>query len=309
MQNLEGKVAVVTGAASGIGYALAEQLAEAGMKVVLSDIQKAQLEKAVKKLQSKGADTIAVWADVSDYDSVIQLAQKTLGHFGKVHILVNNAGIVEDNMDKLWEKSLNDWKWIFNVNFYGAVHGIKAFVPIMLEQNEPAHIINTASEEGLIIVDELPIYTSTKRAIVNFTEALYLQLKDIGAPINVTMLCPGLTATNILKTVGENRPEDLPSESEANPEMEELLKKMDVSLQQGDSPQSVAEQTLEAILNDQLYCITAAKVESAIQYHADCMIRRVNPVTNADGVYCPHCGQEKGCGQGRCNRVSPAWAC
>ncbi len=174
MRDFAGKVAVVTGAASGIGFGLASRFAEEGMRVVLADVEEPALEAAVTRLRERDFDVVGVLTDVSDADSVQALADKTLAHFGKVHVVCNNAG-VGGGFGKIWEASLKDWQWALNVNLWGVIHGVRTFVPIMLEQGEDGHVVNTASIAGL--VPGTRVYSVTKHAVVALSEALYHNLR------------------------------------------------------------------------------------------------------------------------------------
>ncbi|HZU75168.1 MAG TPA: SDR family NAD(P)-dependent oxidoreductase, partial [Dehalococcoidia bacterium] len=149
VRDFEGKVAVVTGAASGIGFGLAERFAQEGMNVVLADVEQQALDEAVQALRRQEHDVIGVLTDVRKAESVEALAQKTLDTYGKVHILCNNAGVAA-GAPNTWDYTLRDWEWVMGVNFYGVVHGVHTFVPIMLKQDEEGHIVNTSSVWGLV---------------------------------------------------------------------------------------------------------------------------------------------------------------
>ncbi len=161
MQELRDKVAVVTGAANGIGFALAKRSMQEGMKVVLADHSEEALKSAEESLKSKGAEILAVKADVTKDSDVNELAAKTISAFGAVHLLCNNAG-VGSGTKKIWEYCVNDWKWVVSVNLYGVIHGIRTFVPIMLRQNTPCHILNTASAAGLFTGVDVGAYKVSK---------------------------------------------------------------------------------------------------------------------------------------------------
>lgn len=169
MKEFKGKVAVITGGANGIGRALAERSAKAGMKVVLADIEEAALAHTQKKILAAGATVMAVKTDVSKLTDVETLARKTLDAFGAVHLVCNNAGVFP--MPKpLWETTLEDWQWCLGVNLWGVIHGIRTFVPLMLKQNTECHMINTASVAGLLSLPYISIYHATKHAVVSITE-------------------------------------------------------------------------------------------------------------------------------------------
>ena len=195
MNDLDGKVAVVTGGASGIGFGLAEAFAAEGMKIVLADIEAAALGVAAQKLRESGADVLDVVIDVSDEDQVVDLATHTYTHFGTAHIVCNNAG-VGGGGGLLWEIPQSRWDWAFGVNFWGVLNGIRAFTPRLIEQQE-GHIINTASIAGLKALPFMSPYTATKHAVVGISEALAVELMMTGSPVKVSVLCPGFIQTRL----------------------------------------------------------------------------------------------------------------
>jgi NAD(P)-dependent dehydrogenase (short-subunit alcohol dehydrogenase family) len=190
MDDLTGKTAVVTGAASGIGYALCEAFVAEGMRVVAADVAADRLEDAARRLeQETGAEVLAVPSDVTRWDDVEGLAARAEEGFGAVHVLCNNAGVQQDGY--AWEFSLDEWQWMLGVNLWGTIHGIKAFVPRMVERGEEAHIVNTASLGALVTFPRISMYTASKAAVIGFSEGLHNDLRDRGAPIGVSVLCPG----------------------------------------------------------------------------------------------------------------------
>jgi NAD(P)-dependent dehydrogenase (short-subunit alcohol dehydrogenase family) len=206
MDQLEDKVAVVTGGGSGIGRAVATQLAGAGMHVVIADIQQDALDATVADLVGRGHRAIGVRTDVSDGDSVEALAEATVAEFGAVHLVHNNAGVGVGG--PVWTHTERDWQWVLGVNLWGVIHGIRAFVPRMLEQGGPAHVVNTASMAGLISVPYLGAYNVSKHGVVTLSETLHRDLGLVGSDIGVSVLCPGLVMTNIFESQ-RNRPEEL----------------------------------------------------------------------------------------------------
>ena len=172
MKDLSKRVAVVTGAASGIGYALAERFADEGMRVVLADVEEKALAMASEKLAARGAAALAVRTDVANPADVQALAEATLARFGAVHVLCNNAGVGGD-VAPVWELPLESWRWVLDVNFWGVVHGVRTFVPIMLRQDGEGHIVNTASMAGHLSLPLLGPYHATKFAVVSLTESLH----------------------------------------------------------------------------------------------------------------------------------------
>jgi NAD(P)-dependent dehydrogenase (short-subunit alcohol dehydrogenase family) len=190
LKSIDGKVAVVTGGAGGIGRAMGEAFCRAGMKVVLADIQPEPLEKTVAELQGDGHDIIGVPTDVTTWDSVAALRDATLSAYGAVHVVCNNAGIGAGAEGPMWEHELRDWEWAIAVNVWGVIHGINAFVPVMLEQDDEGHIVNTSSGNGGIApLPSTPQYSATKAAVVTMTECLYGQLD--GTKVSASVLFPG----------------------------------------------------------------------------------------------------------------------
>ena len=196
MDELRGKVAVVTGGASGIGYALCELFAHEGMQVVMSDVDADRLDAAAQQLDATvGSDVLGVPADVTRWEDVERLAGRAVERFGAVHVLCNNAGVQRDGY--AWEFSLDEWHWILGVNLWGTIHGIKAFLPGMLERGEPAHVVNTASIGGLVAFPRLAMYAAAKAGVIALSETLHNDLRELGAPIGVSVLCPGPTMSSL----------------------------------------------------------------------------------------------------------------
>jgi NAD(P)-dependent dehydrogenase (short-subunit alcohol dehydrogenase family) len=185
MENLQDKVAVITGGASGIGKAVAARAAAEGMKIVVADIEEGPLKEAEADISSTGADVLGVVADVSDAASVRDVRDRALDRFGAVHLVHNNAGIGLGG--PIWEVSEQDWRWILGVNLWGVVHGIATFVPLFIEQGE-GHVVNTASIAGLTTAPFLGPYNATKQAVVAISETLFKDLQAVGAPVGVSVL-------------------------------------------------------------------------------------------------------------------------
>jgi len=193
MDKLEGSVAVVTGGASGIGLALAEGFAAQGMKVVIADVHGETLKSAERHLQGRGADVLAVLTDVSNPAAVDALADATVKRFGKVNVLCNNAGV--QRSAPTWKLSEKEWKWLVDVNLFGVVNGVRSFVPRMLEQGDPCHVVNTASLGGLVTGPLMSAYSATKYAVVAISESMKLELMQ--SNVGVSVLCPHFVKTNL----------------------------------------------------------------------------------------------------------------
>lgn len=217
MQDFNGKIAVVTGGASGIGMALARALFGAGAKVVIGDVEQAALDKAVLELQTRG-EVSGVVTDVASAESVQALAEQVYERYGACHLLFNNAGVAAPSAN-VWETTVNDWKWVHGVNVMGVVHGLQAFVPRMIAGGEAGHIINTSSGDGGI--SPLPyqsVYASSKAAVSTITECLGAQLQSEGTKLGASLFYPsgGVLATGIW-TTDRNRPAELAREKPYDP--------------------------------------------------------------------------------------------
>ncbi|MFI5807357.1 SDR family NAD(P)-dependent oxidoreductase [Streptomyces sp. NPDC051561] len=209
MELRAGQVAVVTGAASGIGLAMVRRFADEGLKVVLADVEEGALKKAAAELREGGAQVLARVVDVSERDSVQELAEAAYETFGAVHVLCNNAGVGSGAEGRMWEHEPNDWKWAFAVNVWGVFHGIQAFVPRMLEGGQPGRVVNTSSGDGGIApLPTASVYAVTKSAVVTMTESLYAHLKAEGAQVGASVLFPGphMLRTGLWES-HRNRPE------------------------------------------------------------------------------------------------------
>ncbi|HET8842876.1 MAG TPA: SDR family NAD(P)-dependent oxidoreductase, partial [Ktedonobacteraceae bacterium] len=218
MNIFQGRVAVVTGAASGIGRALAERCVEEGMKVVLADIEAQALQQTSRDLAAPGAETLAVQTDVAQAAEVEKLAKIAFETYGAVHLLFNNAGVGAGKT--AWESTLADWEWVLGVNLYGVVHGIRSFVPRMLESGTEGYIVNTASMGGLTSSPGLSVYMASKHAVVSLTETLYHELTLREAHIGVSVLCPGFVKTRI-QDAERNRPTHLQNAPDTHPSSEQ----------------------------------------------------------------------------------------
>jgi NAD(P)-dependent dehydrogenase (short-subunit alcohol dehydrogenase family) len=197
LKDLAGRVAVVTGAADGIGRALADTFAAAGARLVLADVDGAKVAAVAEALASSGTEVVAMATDVSRADDVAELRDAALAKFGAVHVLCNNAGVMGPVGDPLWELPIGEWERVLAVNLWGVLHGITAFLPAMLESGDEGHVLNTASMQGVTSGALIPEYTVSKHAVVALSEALRAQLTARGARIGVTVLCPGGVRTGL----------------------------------------------------------------------------------------------------------------
>jgi NAD(P)-dependent dehydrogenase (short-subunit alcohol dehydrogenase family) len=275
VKEFKGKVAVITGAASGIGLGIADRCVKEGMKVVLADINEADLARAQAELNVSGGEVISVRTDVAKRSDVEALAKKTLDTFGSVQLLVNNAG-VEAGLTP-WEATWNDWEWVIGVNLWGVINGVKVFTPLMLAQNTECHIVNTSSVAGLTSSVISAPYVTTKHAVVALSENLYLALEERNALVKVSVLCPAHVKTNI-STTERNRPAALQNEpAEMYPQEKAYKERMTAANEAGISPLKVADQVFEAIKEEKFYILTHPEFTPLIHLRVDNLLRVENP--------------------------------
>jgi NAD(P)-dependent dehydrogenase (short-subunit alcohol dehydrogenase family) len=258
VRELKGKTAVVTGAAAGIGRALAERCADEGMNVVLADVEGDALREATKAIEQRGARAIGVRTDVAQPDSLRELARRTVEEFGEAHLLCNNAGVFASG-GALWETPLSDFEWQFGVNIMSIVHGVQAFVPIMLEQGGEAHVVNTASMAGVTSAPLSSGYFASKHAAVSLSETLYHELEQRGSKIGVSVLCPELVATRI-GDAERNRPEQWKrkDDGEEHPERDLVGNALRELTRTGAPPSLLAERVVEAVRESRFYILSPA---------------------------------------------------
>jgi NAD(P)-dependent dehydrogenase (short-subunit alcohol dehydrogenase family) len=259
VENLQGKVAVVTGGASGIGKAVAAAAVAEGMRVVIGDIEEGALKAAADELAAGGAEVLTVVTDVADAASVRELRDRSLDRFGAVHLVHNNAGVGLGG--PIWEIPEEDWRWILGVNLWGVVYGISTFVPLLIEQGE-GHVVNTASIAGLTTAPFLGPYNATKQAVVAISETLYKDLRAAGVTgVGVSVLCPGFVQTRIAES-DRNRPTWAPErEVEGAAVMREAIQ----GLVDGGIPADlVGQEVIAAVRNDAFYILTHPELDDAV---------------------------------------------
>lgn len=282
MKELKGKVAVITGSASGMGRGVAERCAQEGMKVVLADIEQKALDKAEKELKAAGATVLAVRTDVSKVEDLQALAKKTLDTFGVVHLLHNNAGIGTGHA--FLETSLGDWKWIMGVNLWGPIYGIWTFLPIMLKQDIECHIVTTISMGGLISTPWVSGYNVTKFGVMGICETLDYELRLMGAKIGVSVLCPGYVNTNIPDSE-RNRPPEFRNDPAWDEKLREIehYRKLDEMQRQGCKggmdPKDVAEIVINGVRENKFYLYTHPEWMMAAQIRTEEILQQRDPTS------------------------------
>jgi len=249
VQDLHGKVAVVTGGASGIGFALAQRFAAEGAHVVIGDVEAPALERAVSELRS-GATVEGVLTDVTDPAQMQALADTAVERFGGVHIFCNNAGVGGGGLS--WETPLTTWEWVLGVNLWGVIHGVRSFVPLLMQQSE-GHIVNTASVAGLMAAPFMGPYNASKHAVVAIAETLHHELAMTAPHVKVSVLCPGWVNTNIADSARNRPPRLQEGVGVADPDAAQLLRGF---IEQGMPPDDVAGKVVDAIRTEQFWILT-----------------------------------------------------
>ena len=254
MKDLAGKVAVITGGASGIGLGLARRFAADGMKLVLVDIEERALANAAEALQAEGAEVLAERVDVSDGGSMDALGRRVVDRFGTVHVVCNNAGVAASG--PIWTLTEADWQFTLGVNLWGVIHGLRVFTPHLVRQNE-GHVVNTASLAGLVSVPGMAPYNASKHAVVTISETLYGELA--ARPDNrvgVSVLCPGFVQTRIHESE-RNRPTELRNpKREPTEQQAAMADTMRALIQEGIPVEDVAERVHRAVVEGEFYVFT-----------------------------------------------------
>ncbi|MEO8540883.1 MAG: SDR family NAD(P)-dependent oxidoreductase [bacterium] len=285
MENFEGGTAVVTGGASGLGLAMATRFAEAGMNIVLGDIEAEPLAMAEASIAAKGVKVMPVRTDVAKIEDVQALADKSYERFGRVNVLCNNAGVAGSG-GASWELSLEDWKWVIDVDLWSVIHGVRSFVPRMIASGEEGHIVNTASIAGLVSGLVGTPYHVAKFGVVALSEQLHFEFGRAGHNLGVSVLCPGLVNTNIYDS-GRNRQAEYgaPAVAQtANPEQVRAF--MDTLRPTMLQPSDIAELVFEAVSTRNLYIVPTGSesLEAGLRARLENVVERKNPNIQAPGL-------------------------
>lgn len=267
------RVAVVTGAASGIGLGLTERFVAEGMRVVMADVEAPALEEAAERLSKEGAKVEPVVVDVSKTDEVERLRDRAVDAFGAVHVLCNNAG-VGGATGPLWLISPREWEWVLGVNLGGVINGVRSFMPLLLEQ-DAAHVVNTSSIFG-VFAGALGPYSVSKHAIVAYTESLYFQLRDSGARVGVSVLCPGGVQTRFGSSA-RNRPPDVGPPPEPGPNDRAQSQRLGQATPAGRAPSEVADIVVDGIRSSRFYILTSTNRNEAVRRRGEEVVAGAPP--------------------------------
>ena len=276
MKEFKDKVAVITGGASGLGLEIARLAAKKGMKLVLADIEERALNQAQLEFSAQGVEVLSLRTNVAVGEDVDLLAEKTLERFGAVHLLFNNAGVALNKT--AWETTIADWEWVLGVDLWGVIQGVRVFTPIMLKQDTPSHIINTASVAGMLSTQGMAAYNVAKHGVVTLSETLYHDLKRRGANIDVSVLCPAWVNTAIWDSA-RNRPDDLQNSVEQKEaddiKLEESARH---AIQSGKvSAPMVAQIVFAAIEANQFYILTHPKIKKWVGLRVEDILQDRQP--------------------------------
>jgi NAD(P)-dependent dehydrogenase (short-subunit alcohol dehydrogenase family) len=276
VKELTERVAWITGAASGIGLALAHRLAAARMKLVLVDVEDGPLRDAEAALTQAGATVLALRVDVSDGAAMADAARRALDTFGVVHLIVNNAG-VGGGGGPMWLLSEADWKWALDVNLWGVIHAIRLLLPALIESGEEGHVVNTASIAGLTSTPFLGPYTASKHAVVSLSECLAKELELAGTKVGVSVVCPGWVNTKIASSQ-RNRPSELtPPPAVANPLAAQFGAVFNQLVASGVPPETIANAVVRAVQNGAFYVLTHPEMKPMIEHRMQQILDEKQP--------------------------------
>ena len=274
MRDFSNGTAVVTGAASGMGYTFAERFAAEGMNVVLADIETDALNAAVARLEQQERSVVGIEVNTLQRESIESLRDQAIERFGNIHVLCNNAGVIsseDGGSRKLWDIPDATWNWVLGVNFYGVLYGIQTFLPHMIEHGEPGHVVNTSSVGGIIAGSGA--YSVSKHGVLSLSEGLHIDLRSINSNVSVSVLCPGLVNTNLLNAE-RNRPDQFGGPSEPDPDEPSRVGSMDDAM----NPSNVAELVWDAIINDKCYILPHPPWDAMVRDRFERILARSEPM-------------------------------
>jgi len=279
MKELNGKVAVITGGASGIGKAMAERFAKAGMKLALVDIESDRLEETAEALRKEGAEVLTQIVDVADAEAMDELARIVFDHFGTAHVICNNAGVAAAG--KAWELTVADWEFTMRPNLWGVIHGVRVFGPRLIEQGE-GHFVNTASMAGLVSMSGMAAYNVTKYGVVALSETLFEDLRSIESEVGVSVLCPAFVQSRIWDSE-RNRPAHLQNATDGEVDAgKEAGRNMLRAVIEGAMPAAnVANHVHDAVVGNQLYILTHKGTKGALEKRIGHILKGENPTPSS----------------------------
>ena len=273
MQTFTNKVAVVTGAASGIGKAMAQRFAAEDMRLVLADLEPEPLLRFGAELRAAGAQVLCEQVDVSKPHDLEILAARAFDEYGAVHLLCNNAGVLPPGAP-VWKESLGTWHWTLSVNFFGVLHGLQAFVPRMLASKQEGHIVNTASLAGLTTRPLMSAYNVSKHAVVALSECLYAELQLTTDQVHVSVLCPAFSKTRLAES-SRNKPAGVEADPSASFGFFDAMKRV---VEEGTAPEEIVNAMIKAIRGNQFWILTHPHLDGDIQQRFESILARTNPV-------------------------------
>ena len=275
MKTFRDRVAVVTGAASGIGRALAEKFASEGMKVVLADVEEAPLAATAKEMTDAGATVLAVRTDVSKPAEIEALADRAWSAYGAVHVLCNNAGVGGGGLS--WEVSAGEWDWVLGVNLFGVIHGVRIFVPRMLAGGDEGHVVNTASVAGLVSQPAMAAYNVSKFGVVTLTEGLHHDLTLRKTKLKASVLCPGWVKTRIAESDRHREADERTDPRQLDAVSAKTGLSMFKAVQQGIAPEQVADDVFAAVENEKFYILTHPETKAGVHVRKEDILKERPP--------------------------------
>lgn len=293
MQDFKDKVAVITGGAGGVGRAIGLALAREGAKVVVADIEKGAIDKTVNEIKALGVEALGVHADVTKVESLRAAQEQVVEVFGDYHLVFANAGIGAGEFGMLWDYDDNDWNWALNVNVWGVINTIRAFMPLLAANNKESHFVISGSANGAVVkLPYTPIYTCTKAAVQSITENLYFQMRQLESNVQVNALMPGPHSVDTgIYNSGRNRPDDLPNNPnkpdfgmKTADDMVEMMGQAGIKVEIT-QPEEVAETALQGIRNNDFWIMPLPEaIEAAMKnYHQTIYDRAAPPLVELDG--------------------------
>lgn len=281
MKDLQGRTAVITGAASGFGLETSRLAAQAGMNVVMADVQAEALQRAAEEIQALGAQVLPYRLDVSKAAEVEALGAAVMQRFGAPHLVFNNAGVGSGGL--IWEHSAKDWEWVLGVNLMGVVHGVRVFTPMMLaaakaDPQWQGHIVNTASMAGLVNMPNMGVYNVSKHAVVSLSETLYQDLSLVTDQVGASVLCPFFVPTGIHLSE-RNRPADLADEAQQQTVSQKISRAMSAKAVSSGKVTAahIAQKVMDAVRERQFYVFSHPHALKTVQQRMDDVLQQRNP--------------------------------